>query len=296
MMNKEHLILQLEALGVDPKSIIKESFLGYKYRKSNGKLYESDAVIPTRLIRMYYNLNPDKVNFNNMKQNFVKKYVLNESKLEGINDSKIHGQQEIEGFAKMYEYIHSDEIDYMFNIYTLKELHKELFSCTPHPECAGDFRTIDVYLPGTGTEISEWSMIRPRLNELDDEVLQLYDLAKEIRNSNDVDLLLDYLDRCVVLNCKLIKIHPFFDGNGRTIRGFTNKLLEEAGLPSIFIKADERSEYHKAMNKANNEGDYSDIKSFYRYKVCDSIIELDINPWMREEYKEVSYTVKQKNK
>ena len=31
------------------------------------------------------------------------------------------------------------------------------------------------------------------------------------------------------------------------------------------------------MNKANNEGNYDYIKGFYRYKVCDSIIELDIN-------------------
>ena len=41
--------------------------------------------------------------------------------------------------------------------------------------------------------------------------------------------------------------------------------------------------YHKAMNKANNENDYTDIKNFYRYKICDSIIELDINNKVREE-------------
>jgi hypothetical protein len=37
------------------------------------------------------------------------------------------------------------------------------------------------------------------------------------------------------------------------------------------------------MNKANNENDYTDIKNFYRYKICDSIIELDINNKVREE-------------
>lgn len=36
------------------------------------------------------------------------------------------------------------------------------------------------------------------------------------------------------------------------------------------------------MNLANNEGDYSDIKNFYRYKICDSIIELDINDTVRK--------------
>ena len=37
------------------------------------------------------------------------------------------------------------------------------------------------------------------------------------------------------------------------------------------------------MNKANNEGDYTDIQNFYRYKVCDSIVELDINPRIRRQ-------------
>ena len=31
------------------------------------------------------------------------------------------------------------------------------------------------------------------------------------------------------------------------------------------------------MNRANNDGDYKDIINFYKYKICDSIVELDIN-------------------
>ena len=100
-----------------------------------------------------------------------------------------------------------------------------------------------------------------------------------------MNTMLEYLDDSVEVMCKLIKIHPFGDGNGRTIRGFTNKLFEDAGLPPIYIKANERTEYHKAMNLANNENDYTAIKQFYRYKVCDSIIELDINERLKEEEK-----------
>ena len=36
--------------GLDPMFFIKESFLGYKYRKSKNKLYSNDAEIPTTLI------------------------------------------------------------------------------------------------------------------------------------------------------------------------------------------------------------------------------------------------------
>ena len=65
----------------------------------------------------------------------------------------------------MYEYIHSDDVNYLFDVYTLKDLNAKLFSFTEYPEYAGDFRRFDVYLPGTGTELSEWSMIRPELKK-----------------------------------------------------------------------------------------------------------------------------------
>lgn len=281
MSEKEMLSCQLDACGLDASFIIQEAFLGYKYRKYNNQLYTIDNSIPINLIKFYYSLNPNEIEFDKLKESFVNRYVLNESKLEGVNDLSIHGKEEITGFQKMYEYIHSDDINYMFNIYTLKELHKKLFSMTPFPECAGNFRNFDVYLPGTGTEISEWSMIRSRLNELDKDVQYLIEYAKIVKNSNDVDMLLDYLDKCVILKCKLIKVHPFSDGNGRTIRGFINKLLENVNLPPIYIKSSERSEYHRAMNLANNGDDYSEILNFYRFKICDSIIELDINDRVR---------------
>ncbi len=262
---------------VNPAFIIQEMFLGYKFRRKQGNLYSGDADVPTNLIRLFYQLMYPKTGFNEMKRAFMIKYVNNESMLEGVNNETIHGKAEIAGFKKMYEYIHSKEIEYMFNIYTLKDLHKQLFSLAPHPECAGEFRNWDVYLPGTGTEISQWSLIYPRLRQLDDNVTFLRELAPIVRESGNANDLLEYLDYCIELKCKLIKVHPFGDGNGRTIRGFINKLLEDVNLPPIYINATERTEYHKAMNLANNEGNYSAIKGFYRYKVCDSIIELCIN-------------------
>lgn len=286
MDEKQKILQTLDDAGLDVVFMIRESFLGYKYRKHNHQLNVFDASIPTQLIKMYYTLNPDIIEFDKMKEAFISHYVLNESKLEGVNDQDIHGKEEIEGFKKMYEYIHSDEIEYMFNVYTLKDLHKKLFSCAEHPEYAGEFRKWDVYLPGTGTELVEWSMIRPALEELDKKVQYLREYSKLVKDSKELDNLFDYLDQCIELKCQLIKVHPFGDGNGRTIRGFINKLLEDVGLPPIYIKSSERTEYHIAMNLANNEDSYDDIKNFYRYKICDSIIELDINDCVRRDNRE----------
>ena len=275
-MNKN--ILAKIIFGVDPSIIIQEMFMGYKQRKQRKQLYSSDNTLPNTLITLYYEFSPNKISFERLKSAFVSRYIKEESKLEGV-----HCDSEVEGLRSMYEYIHSEDSDYMFNVYTLKDIHRSLYSNTEHPEFGGEFRRHDVYLPGTGTELTEWSMIRYELNKLDPEIVNLVELAPEIRESGDAELLLAYMDECVTIGCKLIKIHPFGDGNGRAVRGFTNKMLEYVGLPPIYIKANERTEYHKAMNRANNEGDYTDIRNFYRYKVCDSIVELDINPRLRRQ-------------
>ena len=89
---------------------------------------------------MYYGLG-DRANFETLKNSFVSRYIKNESKLEGV-----HSPEEIEGLRVMYEYIHSDDIDYMFNVFTLKELHEKLYSKTAYPEFGGDFRRSDAYI------------------------------------------------------------------------------------------------------------------------------------------------------
>ena len=273
----EKRVLAAKILGVDPNRVIQEMFMGYKQRKQRKQLYGVDENIPSDLIGLYYELG-DRMEFDSLKNAFVSRYIRQESGLE-----EVHSPEEIEGLRAMYEYIHSDESDYMFNIYTLKELHQKLYSKAPYPEFGGTFRNDDVYLPGTGTEIAEWSMIRPMLNEIDKDVLLLWEIAPEVKECEDADIMLDYLDEVVMLGCRIIKVHPFKDGNGRSVRGFMNKMLEAAGLPPVYITVNERTEYHKAMNKANNDGDYTDIKKFYHYKVCDSIVELDINPRIRRQ-------------
>ena len=261
--SSERKIAAAKILGVDPNRIIQEMFMGYKQRKQRKQLYGVDENIPNDLIGLYYELG-DRMPFESLKKAFVSRYITQESRLE-----EVHSPEEVEGLRAMYEFIHSDESDYMFNIYTLKDLHQKLYSKAPYPEFGGTFRNDDVYLPGTGTEIAEWSMIRPMLNEIDKDVVLLWELAPEIKDCEDADVMLDYLDEVVRIGCRIIKVHPFKDGNGRTVRGFMNKMLEAAGLPPVYIKVNERTEYHKAMNKANNEGDYTDIQNFYRYKVCD---------------------------
>lgn len=294
------------------EEILLEMFLGYKYRKRNNMLYEDDAKVPTRLISLYYGTNFSKTEFDKVKKTFITRYCNNESKIEGVNDSNYHGKNEIKGIRVMYEYLHSKDIDniihtkdlsfgssrkmlqnallnhetsmlrdaYMASTGTelaLIELHGKLYTYSEFPEAAYFIRNDNVYIRGTGIETCDWALIGTQLKLVDIDVQKLLDIAPLIKNSGNVQALLEYLDKCVEIKCRLIKIHPFFDGNGRTIRAFTNKLLEEIGLPPIYVKSTERMEYQNAMQLAIGEGNLTAIKGFYRYKICDSLIELDIN-------------------
>ena len=280
---RQNINLALQSMGIDSLFIIKETFLGYKYRKQERLLSVADKDIPTKLITIYYGLNDERIAFNTLKKAFITHYINQESKLEGVDVKSKHSKAEVDGLRLMYEYINSEEIDKYFSIYTLKDLHKVLYSQTPYPEFAGKTRRDDRYLPGTGTDLCPWWAIDQKLYEISPEVDRLKALAPTIRENGEPSEILRFIDDVVKLKCALILIHPFSDGNGRCIRAFTNKLLEDAGLPPIYVKESERLEYHKAMNLANNEGDFTEINNFYRYKICDSIIELDINQRIKDD-------------
>ena len=281
----QNINIALKSMGIDSLFIIKETFLGYKYRKLNHILYNQDQDIPTKLITLYYGLNDDRVPFNTLKKMFVSHYINQESKLEGIDVKSKHSRAEVEGLGKMYEYIHSDDINYMFDVYTLKEIHKQLYSLTDYPEYGGTFRNSQVYIKNRNLEICDWWNIREELEKVEVEIQKLRKEAEEIKKFESTERLLEYLDKCIKIQNKLLVIHPFSDGNGRTIRGFTNKLLEDAGLPPIYIKASEKDEYLSALAKSDN-GDFQAINNFYRYKICDSIVELDINQRIYEDKEE----------
>ena len=80
--------------------------------------------------------------------------------------------------------------------------------------------------------------------------------------------------------CKLILIHPFADGNGRSIRILTNLYFKIAGIPPIYIEEKEKDEYIKCINLACKPKEYNPdiipLRKFYYYKLCDSIVKLDV--------------------
>lgn len=58
---------------------------------------------------------------------------------------------------------------------------------------------------------------------------------------------------------KLVEIHPFIDGNGRTARLLMNLILIQNGFPPAVILMEERKKYIDSIEKAHLENDFSDF-------------------------------------
>lgn len=56
-----------------------------------------------------------------------------------------------------------------------------------------------------------------------------------------------------------VSIHPFFDGNGRTARIFTNLILIAYGYPPIYIKTDEKTRYYQYLADIQGYGGSPDL-------------------------------------
>lgn len=58
---------------------------------------------------------------------------------------------------------------------------------------------------------------------------------------------------------KLVSIHPFSDGNGRTSRLVMNLILMQAGFPPAIIRNEDRAAYINSLEKAQTGGNMADF-------------------------------------
>lgn len=272
---------------INIETMIEIVFLAYKHQK---KKYDSVNFLPQNLIKLYYTRDNHHSDFSNIIFNFKKKYIVQESKLEGV-----HTPEEINGLGLVYDYIRSDDWKQCPNIYVIMMINLKLFSLTPYPEAGGKIRNADCILKGSDVNVCPYNQIAQELSKLYfefDKLLKKGMFLAENSFSDDEefmaereDKMIEYINECLKLKCHLIQIHPFQDGNGRTMRALVNMLFKVAGIPPVYVRLSERKRYLEAMNKAISEKDYTNINQFYYYKICDSILELDLNQRIKQELK-----------
>ena len=88
---------------------------------------------------------------------------------------------------------------------------------------------------------------------------KVYDLLNELVNFvNTNPLKLNDIELATVFHHKFVWIHPFFDGNGRSVRLVMNLLLMRKGFPPAIILKNDRKKYYAALNQAN-KGNYQKL-------------------------------------
>ncbi|NMH26226.1 Fic family protein [Flavobacterium solisilvae] len=103
-----------------------------------------------------------------------------------------------------------------------------------------------------GVRITGANFIPPNANKVSDLLDELIDYV----NTNPLDL--NDIELATIFHHKLVWIHPFFDGNGRTVRLVMNLLLMRKGFPPAIILNTDRKKYYEALNLANN-GNYQKL-------------------------------------
>ena len=103
-----------------------------------------------------------------------------------------------------------------------------------------------------GVRIVGANFIPPNANKVSNLLDELIDfITKNPLNFNDLEL-------ATIFHHKFVWIHPFFDGNGRTVRLAMNLLLMRKGFPPAIILVNDRKKYYDALNQANN-GNYQKL-------------------------------------
>lgn len=112
-------------------------------------------------------------------------------------------------------------------------------------EFAGRYRN-------AGVRISGANFVPPNALKVDAFMEEL------IRWVNEEAPTMNILLKASIFHHRFVWIHPFFDGNGRTVRLLFNLLLMKEGYPPAIILKNDRKKYYDALNKAN-QGDYGKI-------------------------------------
>lgn len=216
---------------------------------------------------------------------FKSEYIYNDSRMEGVDvtieaaseivsdlllnaqyskycEEKNEAFMSVAGHYKMYTHV----LEFPYNgkasvFLDCFRLNKELFSFFPNPDYGGKTREGNTLVLGAKFETVDYTDIYSELLEVDNDIKVFQSKIKDLSLSDRIKFVIEIHHRLTV-------IHPFMDGNGRTLRAFMNLQLVSMGIPPIYIKTKNKNEYLEALSEAdkNNMNDLYEViyKSIFR--------------------------------
>lgn len=148
---------------------------------------------------------------------------------------------------------HDKAVDYLYEIVSQDYVLRSIDILSLHGLV---LRTIEDDFAGrirnAGVRITGANFVPPNANKVSDLLDEL------IVFINENPLGLNDIELATIFHHKLVWIHPFFDGNGRTVRLAMNLLLIRKGFPPAIILKNDRKKYYDALNQAN-KGNYQKL-------------------------------------
>ncbi|MFH0819354.1 MAG: Fic family protein [Patescibacteria group bacterium] len=196
-------------------------------------------------IEMTYNSNAIEGNSLTLKETFL---VINEGLTVKGKPLKDHleAKDHHAALEYLYDLIDKDKKPTVSET-LIKNLHQIILQETDK-EWAGRYRNTNVIIGGA-------KHTPPDALQIPQEMRDLIAWLNSQKNK------LNIIELSAFLHHKLVHIHPFFDGNGRTARLTMNLFLMQAGYPLVVIMKNDRKKYYHVLDKADS-GKYEPLVKF----------------------------------
>ncbi|HWR63765.1 MAG TPA: Fic family protein [Candidatus Thermoplasmatota archaeon] len=132
---------------------------------------------------------------------------------------------------------------------------------------SGKYRTGNVRITGSSITPPSYNKIVPFMDNYI-EIIQ--------------DLSIHPLKKAAIIHHELLRIHPFFDGNGRVARLVTNLFFMQEGYPPIVLKQEQRKTYYHVLHQGDN-GNLSPFAMFLA-KAMNEALQFYLSVFIDEEH------------
>lgn len=186
-------------------------------------------------IEMTYNSNAIEGNSLSLKETFL---VINEGitiKGKPLKDH-LEAKDQYDALNFLYDLINKDSKPTLSEI-LIRQLHELVVKKTDE-QWAGKYRNGNVIIVGANHTPPDASAVPILMKDL----IEWY--KGNYKKYHPIEL-------AAIFHHKLVFVHPFFDGNGRTARLIMNILLMKHGYPLTVILRNDRSKYYSALEKAD---------------------------------------------
>lgn len=169
----------------------------------------------------------------------------------------LEAKNHAEAFNFIKDYVKKNTNSKMINLALILDIHRKILQKIDDVN-AGRIRNVPVMVTGS-TSIMPNPLKVPTLME---EYIEW--LSKEDSHA---------VTKAIHAHYRLVSIHPFTDGNGRTARLLMNLILLQSNLPLLIIPRESRIEYVTSLEKGQTKDDTADYYKFMYEKMIASMEE-----------------------